>query len=147
MPAPLANFFAFHDPDFARLKKMERELGGSNLFQDIWLPVPNWVAGIAPQAGSLVENPELRRALMIFAEGQDSIREEDGGDQQVFWNRLADIADDSSTRLGEYPGDFTFIRFHPGGRATVARACAGLAPIYYWKRGPQFAVATSLEFI
>src|SRR2546430_10251171 len=97
---PLANLFAAHDPDPLRLADLAADLEASGEFAAVWRPAPGWVAAAAPLPRGPADQFEARHSPPAFVEGRE-------GD-----------------------GHARFIRFDPGGAASVTRARGGLGPFY-----------------
>jgi asparagine synthetase B (glutamine-hydrolysing) len=129
---PLANLFALHDPDPAALEAARRDLQSSGEFASVWRPAPGWVAAALPLPGGLPDDELVRGRGFAFAEGRDLLVDDAGQDPRDALQGVAELADRNPDRLASLPGDFGFIRFRPGGEATVVRSCGGLVPFYLW---------------
>ena len=94
------------------------------------VPAPGWVVGIAPLPGGAPDDPAVRSAGLVFAEGRDAA----GATSREGAERVASLARDRPGGLGEFAGDFTFLAFGEGA-VTAVRAAAGLAPLYVAEGG------------
>lgn len=140
---PLANIFAFHDADPSSLEATARDLESSGEFKQVWRPAPGWVAAAAPLPDSEPDNARVRESGLAFAEGRDRVTAGTLGSRGIYED-IAKRTDASPEGLAALPGDFGFVRFRPGGEATVVRSCGGLVPFYLWQSGERRAVATRL---
>ena len=136
---PLANLFAVHDDDPAALAAAERRLRGSGRFAQVSRPAPGWVSASSPLPDSVADPAWLRHRGWLFAEGRDEVLP-DASAESV----LSELVDASPDRLHQLPGDFGFIRFRAGGRATVVASCAGQVPFYWRRDGTSLAIGTRL---
>ncbi len=141
---PFANLFAVHDADPAMLDVIMRDLQQSKDFAEVWRPAPGWVAAVAPLPDTVPDGDLARQHHLAFAEGRDVLLNRAGTAGAGRCRELAELADVRPDRLGSLPGDFGFIRFRPGGGATVVRSCGGLVPFYLRQTGPRWAIATRL---
>ncbi|MBI5411079.1 MAG: hypothetical protein HZA21_03710 [Nitrospirae bacterium] len=141
---PLANLFAIHDPDPARLEAILQDLQTSKEFAEVWRPAPGWVVAAAPLPGGEPDGAAVRRHQLAFAEGRDVVEHGFGAASDERFREIAELADSNPDHLASLPGDFGFIRFRAGGEATVVRSCGGLAPFYLRQSGQRLAIATRL---
>jgi len=133
---PLANLFAVHDPDRAVLDALAADLATSCEFQEVWRPAQGWIAAAAPLPGGRFDGRRERQRGLAFAEGRDAV-----GAPLAY---VAELADCIPETLASLPGDFGFVRFRPGGGATVARSAGGLVPFYLRCLGRRIAIGSRL---
>lgn len=131
MLRPMANVFAVADADEGFLTQMEARLREAGEFEAVWRPAPGWVAAQATLPESEPGDDLLRERGFAFIEGRDRLQH---GKDLRWLDRVAHLADRTPGGLGELPGDFSFLRFRPDGRAQAVRACAGVAPLYLYRR-------------
>jgi hypothetical protein len=144
MLRPMANLFAVSDLEPALLDEMEDRLRRAGEFSEVWRPAPGWVAAQAPLPESEPDGDIARSHGLAFIEGRDRLER---GDDHRWPHRVADVVDRAPTRLSEFPGDFAFVRFRPDGTALAVRSCAGLAPLYLYRRaGGGLALGTLLNY-
>ncbi len=139
---PLANLFAVCDRNPRVLDTLEGELTAAGEFEHVWRPAPGWIVASAPLPGSKAD-PELGRSRgFAFMEGRDAL-----ADDPDRLERLAELCDRAPERLGELPGDFTFIRFRRDDSALAVRSAGGRVPLYLQRReGGGLAVGTLLSY-
>ena len=106
----------------------------------MWRPAAGWVTAASPLPDGDPDGEEVRHHRLAFAEGRDVLERHLSKD----FHELVDRADLNPERLASLPGDFGFIRFRPGGEATVVRSCGGLVPFYLKQTGSGWAIATRL---
>jgi asparagine synthetase B (glutamine-hydrolysing) len=132
---PLADVLAYRDPEPERLDAAERALRDDGA--ETWRPRPEWVAAIRPLVGARGDDPSVRRAGLVFAEGRDCFT----GDEALC--RFAGDAAAAPSTLAQHPGDFTAVAFGEQCVAAV-RSCGGRVPLWTWSDGSRAAVGTSL---
>ena len=128
--APLANVFAYSDPDPSVVAKVADRLRATTKFTAVWEPAASWIAASAPLPGVESNDAAVRRAGLAFAEGRQ-VAEDPGG-----------VAAGIDARRYDFGGDVGMVRFRAAGEATVVRSAAGLVPWYVWTSGSSAAVAT-----
>src|SRR5947207_2862291 len=142
MLPPLANVFAFHHADPARLADAFADVQNSGEFEDVWRPAPGWIAASLPLPCGAPDDRQVRAAGFLFAEGRDalcgSLEARNGLPE------LSDMVRHSPEKLAAYAGDFGFLQFHADGAATVVRSCGGLVPFYLHQSGDCVVVSTRL---
>lgn len=144
MRPPLANLFAVYDENPAMLEEIIQDLQKSGEFIRMWRPAPGWIAASAPLPGGESDGEVVRNNQLAFAEGRDVLENCPGKAHEERFSEIANLADTKPEMLASLPGDFGFIRFRPGGDATVVRSCGGLVPFYLGRFGSRFAISTRL---
>jgi len=144
---PQSNLFAVRSEDPQFRERLLRHLRARNEFAEIWEPAPGWIAAAAPVPDSVPDDATVRGLGLAFAEGRHRIAASQAGDPAAAFQRLAELADRAPDQLAQMPGDFTFLRFRPGGGVSAVRACAGLAPIYWREHKAGLALGTRLEYL
>ncbi len=137
---PRANLVAVRHPDPAVRAAFLRAAGAHPELSDAWEPAPDWVAAAAPLPGTPPEPERSRACGLAFADGRDVVLETEDPE------RVAALADTRPERLDELPGDFTFVRFRPGG-ATAVRACGAGVPLHAGVAGERIAITTRLDLL
>jgi asparagine synthetase B (glutamine-hydrolysing) len=141
---PLANLFAVADSDQGVLARLEERLAASGEFDLVWRPAPGWVAASASLADSAADSEPVISRGFAFMEGRDRL-EQSGDDDWL--DQLGELCERFPQRLGELPGDFTFMRFRPDGSALAVRSAGGRVPLYLQRRdGGGLAVGTLLNY-
>jgi asparagine synthetase B (glutamine-hydrolysing) len=141
---PLANLFAFGSDNPARLEEIERRLRAAQRYQRVWRPHPGWVAATSSLQGSALDDQEVRDAGFVFAEGRDvMLGNPDERGQRC--RELAVALQREPGQLVRWPGDFSFLCFHPDGAVTAVRSCAGLVPLYWWLDKDDVVLATQCD--
>ncbi len=141
---PLANLFAVCDRDPRLLDSLEEELTAAADFDVVWRPAPGWIAASAPLPGSEADPAGVVSSGFAFIDGRDRV---EGGGGADWLERLGELCDRSAERLGELPGDFSFLRFRPDGSALAVRSAGGRVPLYLHRRdGGGLAVGTLLNY-
>lgn len=141
---PLANLFSVYDENPTMLEEIMQDLQRSGEFAHVWRPAPGWIAASAPLPGGKPDDEAVRNHHLAFAEGRDVLENQIGKDPNERFREIAEMADANPKNLVSLPGDFGFIRFWPGGGATVVRSCGGLVPLYLGRFGNRIAISTRL---
>lgn len=144
---PFANLFAFAHEDPRVLAALERRLRASREFALVWSPHPSWLCASAPLPHAEPDDGVVRGAGLAFAEGRERMERALARERERSLAALAERAQRAPERLVELPGDFGFLAFDREGALHAVRACAGLVPFYYARRGPALALATRLEYM
>ena len=137
---PLANFLAVRRDDPREASDLERAFRADARFAEVARPAPGWVVGIAPLPGGTPDDPFVRAAGLVFAEG----REATGATARDGAETVARLARTEPEHLARLEGDFTFLAFGDDGEVTAVRSAGGLAPIYLAEGGR--VVATRLKW-
>lgn len=123
---PLANVFAFTDPDPRVVDEVRARMTSVGDFDEVYTPAPSWVAGTKALPG---QTATQRDRSFVFAQGADLV---------------PNITERDLDRLVEMSGDFGFLHLRTNGAGTVVRACGGPVPFYVYDEGRQRAVSTRI---
>ncbi|MEW6608589.1 MAG: hypothetical protein AB1414_14275 [bacterium] len=85
----------------------------------------------------VVQNNQL-----AFAEGRDVLENSPGKASGERFSEITNLAETKPEKLASLSGNFGFIRFRPGGGATVIHSCGGFMPFYLGRFGSCFAIST-----
>ena len=139
---PLANVFAFHHADPARLADAFAGVQNSGEFEEVWRPASGWIAASLPLPCGAPDDRQVRAAGFLFAEGRDALYGSSEARNRL--SELSDVVSRTPERLAAYAGDFGFLQFQADGAATVVRSCGGLVPFYLHQSDDCVAVSTRL---
>jgi asparagine synthetase B (glutamine-hydrolysing) len=152
----LHDLYAAWFSDGTRADALEATMRGEGRWDWIGRPGPGWVAA-RRRAGSPTARPISPSGgpsgygsrsdadggpRVVVAEGEEVLSEEARRRGGAWWERLGEMACSRPERLGEVPGDFSFLAFCPDGSASVVRSCAGRAPFHLLCDAGTVAVAT-----
>ena len=129
---PLADVFAYSNPDPSVMGVVRSRLKAAPEFTTTWEPAPGWISALAPLPGGHRDTESAQRSGLAFGEGSHL-----AGDPEA----VALKVDAGGFDLG---GDVGLVRFRTGGNATVVRSAAGLVPWYVYSGGRSVAVATRM---
>lgn len=130
--APLANVFAYSNPNRSVLGAVRARLESAPEFSAVWEPAPGWVASTAPLPGGDIDTEPAQRAGLAFGEGAHLAGNPDAVALKVDAGRF------------DLGGDVGVVRFRGDGGASVVRSAAGLVPWYAWSGRGALAVATRI---
>src|SRR5688500_5299005 len=115
----LSNFAAFYEPD---------PVAQSSLRQ-VWLShfdrievIHDWVLGIKALPGDEPFPAEALQAGLFFAEGETAMRRGFQGQKEEFYKELIKVVETAPETLDQFPGDFAFLYFKPGGELIGVRS-------------------------
>ena len=118
------------------MRAVANALGGSGEFDEVWPPVPGWVAAAKSLPGQRAFRDDLPDVGYLFVEGRHRISD-------LF--ALESVAADGFERLDRFSGDFGFVRFSDG-EAVAVRSCAGRVPLYVHSGRGRIAIGTRLDY-
>ena len=141
---PLANIFAYRDPDPTVLATVERALLASSPVPRLWHPPGGWVGAYWPLPGSVGRWGPVDQDDLVVFEGEDLLLPQ-GAVGSTERDRLMALVVRTPDDLDHLDGDFGLAHFGTDGSLTAVRSAGGIVPVYVWGDGQRMAIGTRLD--